>query len=477
MKKLFLIPLLALLVACNNNSSKGAKLDLDNFEHRISYALGADMGVNFTNIPEDMYVLFDKEQLELGFMEMLTNDEETSKDCMDILRSAFSNPEGIDTNEYSMDIISHCYGSLSGESLRTSLTSINGMDKVNTEIIKLGFSDALNFADTLIETSERQKMIIDFNNDLNKIASNDFIDTKKKEFKNNVKDEGYILVENKAGNGTPIELQKEYSILYTVTKINGDTLLSTVSDPNGTEDVNAQFIGSDDFVMPDVWRIASVHMEIGGDYTIYAPYDLGFGEEGLRSANSPGFIIKPYSAIVIHTKVFEQNELNHSVKSRGAEVLEEAKRQPNTYVDESGFVLTTLQEGTGAKVPKGGDVQAHYILMDSRGEVIENSYMNAAQYNQPPPKFSLGGVVEGWQLGIPHMKVGGRYVLTLPYDLGYGEHGTQGIPGYETLTFEIEILDAGNPGTLVQGGGMGQGELTPEQMEALQRQMMEQMGN
>jgi FKBP-type peptidyl-prolyl cis-trans isomerase len=85
--------------------------------------------------------------------------------------------------------------------------------------------------------------------------------------------------------------------------------------------------------------------------------------------------------------------------------------------------------------------------MDSRGEVIENSYMGAMQ-GRPAPIFSLNGVIKGWQEGVTEMQKGGRYRLYLPYNLAYGENGNQGIPPYETLTFEMEILNFGEAGSL-----------------------------
>ena len=149
--------------------------------------------------------------------------------------------------------------------------------------------------------------------------------------------------------------------------------------------------------------------------------------------------------------------------------MDEAKKQPNKVEDPSGFILTTLTEGKGKNVPVEGDVQAHYVLSNSRGEMVENSYMNAAQYNQPAPSFSLKSVIRGWQLGIPKMKVGGKYKLVLPYQLAYGEMGSQNIEPYETLTFEIEIIDAGTPGSLVSN--QGQQGISEEQLRQLQQQM------
>src|SRR5690554_2491365 len=102
--------------------------------------------------------------------------------------------------------------------------------------------------------------------------------------------------------------------------------------------------------------------------------------------------------------------------------------------------------------------------------------MGSAQNNQPAPSFSLNGVVEGWKLAIPKMKEGGRYKLVLPYDLAYGEQGNQGIQPYETLTFEIEIIKTGEPGSLVQPRQQQQQQFSEEQMRQLQEQLQQQQG-
>src|SRR5690554_520239 len=476
MKKIFFIPVIALFVACNSTPKDASEIDLEDFEQRISYALGADMGTNFTNVPEEIFSLLNKDELERGFYEFLTQKELKTVECRGILESALSSPTGIDTSKYNMEVISHCYGSIFGEMMRNSLVAKNAMDKVNPEIARIGFANSLVGSDTLIGVEERQTMIMNFNNDLNKFAGEDFMIKKAKEFPDGIKNDDYILIENKPGTGALIDLSNEYNIVYTLTNIAGDTIISTYQNPSLPEAQNAQVVNGDDIVFPQVWKDAAKHMKVGGDYTIYSSYELAFGEEGLRAPNSPNYVIQPFAAVTIHSKVLSQNERFAGVKEKGKEVIAEAKKRPNTVVDPSGYILTTLEAGKGKQVKEGADVQAHYILSNSSGEVIENSYMGSAQNNQPAPSFSLKSVVTGWQLAIPKMKEGGRYKLVLPYDLAYGEQGNQGIQPYETLTFEIEIIKTGEPGSLVQPHQQQQQQFSEEQMRQLQEQLQQQQG-
>jgi len=138
MKKLFLIPAITLFVACSSPSPKDAsEIDLSNFKQKISYALGADMGNNFSNVPDEIFSMLDKEELENGFFELLTNKNQKTDQCSKILQSALSSPQGIDTSKYSMGEVSHCYGSIFGEMLRNSLASKKAMDEVNPDIVKI----------------------------------------------------------------------------------------------------------------------------------------------------------------------------------------------------------------------------------------------------------------------------------------------------------------------------------------------------
>lgn len=66
--------------------------------------------------------------------------------------------------------------------------------------------------------------------------------------------------------------------------------------------------------------------------------------------------------------------------------------------------------------------------------------------NMTPDKdvYSLtlgqGGVIQGWEDGIPGMKVGGERKLHIPSSLGYGTNGKPPIPPNADLDFDIKLL-------------------------------------
>lgn len=91
--------------------------------------------------------------------------------------------------------------------------------------------------------------------------------------------------------------------------------------------------------------------------------------------------------------------------------------------------------GTGAVVLPTSTLTVHYYLMTwSNGKVIESSWVGQ------PATFPLAQVVEGWQKGLPGAKVGGRRLLVLPPEMGYGAAGAGPIGPNETLIFVVDIL-------------------------------------
>lgn len=96
-----------------------------------------------------------------------------------------------------------------------------------------------------------------------------------------------------------------------------------------------------------------------------------------------------------------------------------------------------LVPGNGAEVKEGGSVVAHYTgALAKDGTIFESS----KDMGQPVP-FSLGGVIQGWQQGVPGMKAGGTRRLVIPASLAYGAQGNEKIPANSDLVFDIELVE------------------------------------
>jgi peptidylprolyl isomerase len=94
----------------------------------------------------------------------------------------------------------------------------------------------------------------------------------------------------------------------------------------------------------------------------------------------------------------------------------------------------TVGEGTEAKA--GDTVEVHYVGVEhDSGEQFDASWDRGE-----PIEFPLRGLIQGWQDGIPGMRVGGRRELTIPPALAYGPAGGGHRLSGKTLIFVIDLL-------------------------------------
>jgi peptidylprolyl isomerase len=106
------------------------------------------------------------------------------------------------------------------------------------------------------------------------------------------------------------------------------------------------------------------------------------------------------------------------------------------------LAVTDLILGDGAEATPGAEVLVHYVGVDfASGDEFDSSWGRGE-----PIKFPLRGLIQGWQDGIPGMKVGGRRQLVCPPHLAYGAADPAGgghrLSG-RTLIFVIDLLDVG----------------------------------
>ena len=95
-----------------------------------------------------------------------------------------------------------------------------------------------------------------------------------------------------------------------------------------------------------------------------------------------------------------------------------------------------LTEGTGDEVQAGETITAHYTgALVSTGVIFQSSH-DAGQ----PFTSALSGLIQGWQEGIPGMKVGGKRRLIIPAAKAYGAQSQNGIPANSDLVFDIELV-------------------------------------
>ena len=105
-----------------------------------------------------------------------------------------------------------------------------------------------------------------------------------------------------------------------------------------------------------------------------------------------------------------------------------------------GMKLWDVVAGTGdIECPAGAKVVMHYTGWNLNGSVFDSSRTRGEPLN-----MGLGGLIKGWQLGVPGMKPGGIRRLYIPGDLAYGSRGSPPKIGPNaTLVFEVKLLSFG----------------------------------
>jgi peptidylprolyl isomerase len=109
----------------------------------------------------------------------------------------------------------------------------------------------------------------------------------------------------------------------------------------------------------------------------------------------------------------------------------------------SGLQTKDIKVGTGAS-PKSGQICVmHYTGWLYQNGVKGKKFDSSVDRGEPF-EFTIGQrqVIAGWDQGVATMKVGGKRMLIIPPELGYGARGAGGglIPPNATLMFEVELL-------------------------------------
>ena len=121
------------------------------------------------------------------------------------------------------------------------------------------------------------------------------------------------------------------------------------------------------------------------------------------------------------------------VKEENAAFLEKKAKENNVVKTASGLLYEVVKLGDGGPKPTAeSDVEVRY-----HGELIDGTVFDEST---TPITLNLGRVIKGWTEGLQLMSVGDKYKLYIPYDLAYGEQGTQGIKPYSTLIFDVELV-------------------------------------
>ena len=210
-------------------------------------------------------------------------------------------------------------------------------------------------------------------------------------------------------------------------------------------------------------KIQNVKMENGADSLSYAiGINIGesFKEQKITEVNTEIMAAVIKAILTEDTIGLKMNDssslafLNTYMRKKADIETAKAKKEGDDWIaakaKEDGVIATPsglrykiITSGTGATPVDGDQVVVHYTGKFIDGEIFDSSVRNGQPVTHP-----VNGFMAGWTEALKLMKVGDKWTLYIPSQLGYGPAGYQGfIPPNAALEFEVELLGVIPAGT------------------------------
>ena len=132
----------------------------------------------------------------------------------------------------------------------------------------------------------------------------------------------------------------------------------------------------------------------------------------------------------VQTKAEEKN------KNEGAAFLAENKKKKGVMTTKTGLQYKVLKAGEGDSPKKTNVVKVHY-----HGTLTDGTVFDSSVERDEPAEFPVDRVIPGWTEALLAMKVGDKWQIVIPSELGYGAQGNGPIPPHAVLVFDVELLE------------------------------------
>lgn len=114
-------------------------------------------------------------------------------------------------------------------------------------------------------------------------------------------------------------------------------------------------------------------------------------------------------------------------KEKNIQFLTEIALQEGVVKLPGGVLYKVVEQGTGSVSPQlSSVVSVHY-----RGTLIDGREFDNSRQRNCPEAFRLNQVIEGWQQALQQMHVGDKWIIYIPYTLGYGNRPSGPIPAFQ----------------------------------------------
>jgi len=102
--------------------------------------------------------------------------------------------------------------------------------------------------------------------------------------------------------------------------------------------------------------------------------------------------------------------------------------------DKSGVFYQIIAPGSGSVTYTANTS----ITAEYEGKLLDGTVFDATKAGAPVT-FALGGVITGWQIGIPYIQSGGKIRMIIPSGYAYGNTNTGAIAANSILDFTVSL--------------------------------------
>ena len=166
------------------------------------------------------------------------------------------------------------------------------------------------------------------------------------------------------------------------------------------------------------------------------PYDINVITDVINRRSREG---KPFTILAVAEGAISKEDAKlkkKEYKEANRRFLKKLSFQEGVFALPCGIYYKVLETGEGTISPGARSiVTVHYKGSLIDGRVFDNSYERTC-----PDALRLSDVIEGWQVALQKMHVGDKWIIYIPYAMGYGIKSFDSIPAYSTLIFEVELL-------------------------------------
>lgn len=123
-------------------------------------------------------------------------------------------------------------------------------------------------------------------------------------------------------------------------------------------------------------------------------------------------------------------------EAEAAKFWKELEKQEGVQKTPSGLAFKVIEKGSDKVANDNSDVSIKYT-----GKLVNGTVFDSTDKHGKPAEFNLANVIPGFREGLQKVGKGGKVILYIPSNLGYGQQALGSIPPNSTLIFEVEILD------------------------------------